>query len=158
MSSITAPPPNLSRSTVVVASAETVYDLVSDLPGMGRLSPENVGGRWLGGATGAAVGARFRGNNRHGWRRWSTTVEVEEAEPGRRFAFRVAYLGIPVSRWAYQIEPAADGVTVTESWTDRRPWWFKKPAGLFTGVLDRESATAQNLEATLKAVKEVAEK
>ena len=38
------------------APAERVYDLVSDLPAMGRFSPENRGGRWprifeLGGIT-----------------------------------------------------------------------------------------------------------
>lgn len=157
MTSVTSPAPHLSRSTVVAASAEKVYDLVSDLPGMGRLSPENTGGSWLGGATGPEVGARFRGRNRNGWRFWTTVARVEDADPGRRFAFRVSSLGIPVARWAYDISPAEGGVTVTESWTDLRPGWFKTPAGLLTGVLDREASTARNLEKTLKSVKEVAE-
>lgn len=150
--------PHLSRSTVVATSAEKVYALVSDLPGMGRLSPENTGGRWLGGATGPVPGARFRGRNRNGWRFWTTVVRVEDADPGRRFAFRVTSMGVPVARWAYDISPAeAGGVTVTESWTDLRPGWFKTPAGLATGVLNREESTALNLEKTLKALKEVAE-
>ncbi|MFN2524390.1 MAG: SRPBCC family protein, partial [Mycobacteriales bacterium] len=55
---------SVSRSTDVDAPADVVWGLVSDLPGMGRLSPENTGGRWSGGATGPAVGARFRGANR----------------------------------------------------------------------------------------------
>ena len=147
----------VSRSTVVSAPAERVYDLVSDLPGMGRLSDENTGGRWLGGATGPAVGARVRGTNRNGWRRWSTTVRVEEAEPGRRFAFRVSYVGVPVARWAYDLAPAEGGVVVTESWVDERPWWFRTPAGLFTGELDREAATTRGIEHTLATLKSVAE-
>jgi hypothetical protein len=147
----------IARSTFVAASPEAVYDLVSDLPGMGSLSPENAGGRWLGGATGPAVGARFRGTNRNGWRRWSTTVEVEAAEAGRRFAFRVSYAGIPVSRWCYDLVPAEGGVTVTETWTDRRPGWFKAPAGLFTGVMNREESTGQGIEHTLAALKAAAE-
>jgi hypothetical protein len=148
----------VSRSTLVRATPDAVYALVSDLPGMGRLSNENTGGRWLGGATGPAVGARFRGHNRNGWRRWSTTVEVEQAEPGRRFAFRVSYYGVPVSLWSYDLEPVEGGTTVTEAWEDRRPVWFKTPAGLFTGELDREAATARGIEHTLAAIKAAAEK
>lgn len=142
----------ISRSTTVAATPDAVFDLVSDLPRMGELSPENTGGHWLGGATGATVGARFRGSNRHGWRRWSTTARVEVAAPGREFTFGVTSFGIPVSQWRYEITPTDEGCTVTETWTDRRPGWFKGPAGLATGVMDRESATERSLEATLAAV------
>jgi hypothetical protein len=148
----------ISRSTDVRASAESAYDLVSDLPGMGSLSPENVGGRWLGGATGPVVGARFRGRNRNGLRRWSTTVQVVAAEPGREFAFDVSsYRFIPVSRWRYTFLPTDAGCTVTESWEDRRPAWFKLPAGVATGVLDREAATARSIEHTLARLKSALE-
>ena len=47
----------------------TLYELVADLPSMGRISPENTGGKWVGGATTPRVGARFRGTNQAGWRR-----------------------------------------------------------------------------------------
>lgn len=142
----------ISRSTTLGAAPDAVYALVSDLPRMGELSPENDGGRWLGGATGPAVGARFKGRNRNGWRRWSTTATVRAADPGREFTFEVAFWGIPVSRWSYRIEPAGEGCTLTETWTDRRPAWFKGPAGLTTGVMDRDTATAEGIEATLAAV------
>lgn len=143
----------ISRSTYVEASPDAVYTRVSDLPRMGELSPENTGGRWLGTATGPAVGARFRGHNRNGLRRWSTSVQVEQADPGRAFAFRVTYAGIPVARWAYRLEPQGTGCTVTETWQDKRPGWFKSPAGFFTGVMDREDATARSIERTLEALK-----
>ncbi len=148
----------LSRTALVSATPEKIYALVSDLPGMGRLSPENTGGRWLGGATGPAPGVRFRGRNRNGWRRWSTTCRVEQAEPGRTFSFRVTSFGIPVARWTYDLEPVDGGVSLTESWVDERPGWFKTPAGLATGVLDREAATARGMEHTLAAIKAEAEK
>src|SRR5215210_3883643 len=107
----------ISRTVEVRASAGAAYDLVSDLPGMGELSPENTGGRWLRGATGPAVGARFKGRNRNGLRRWSTNVRVEAADPGREFAFGItSYLGIPVSRWCYAFLPSLEGCTVTETW------------------------------------------
>ena len=143
----------ISRSTVVAATPQAVYDLVSDLPRMGTLSPENTGGHWKGGATGPVVGARFRGSNRNGWRRWRTNVRVEKAEAGSEFAFGVTSYGIPVSLWSYRLAAADDGCTVTETWADRRPFWFKGPAGLVTGVMDREAATARSIEHTLAAVK-----
>lgn len=126
---------------------------------MGSLSPENTGGRWTKGATGPAVGARFRGSNRNGWRRWSTSVQVTRCEPDREFAFAVSSFGIPVSQWSYVVSAAGPGeCSVTESWDDRRPGWFKLPAGLVTGVRDRgEQTTAANLERTLAAVKASAE-
>ena len=63
-------------SVTIAAPAERLYDLISDLPRMGEWSPENCGGKWVKGATGPVVGARFRGHNRKGWRRWTTLVTV----------------------------------------------------------------------------------
>lgn len=148
----------VSRTVDVHAAPDRVWALVSDLPAMGELSTENVGGRWVGGATGPAVGARFKGRNRNGVRRWSTSVKVTRCEPGSAFAFAVSYLGIPVSEWTYDIAATPSGSRVTEGWSDRRPGWFKKPAGLATGVMDRGDATvAAQLEHTLEAVKRKAE-
>jgi hypothetical protein len=150
---------SISRSIRVQAPAEQVWDLVSDLPGMGRLSPENTGGSWRRGATGPAVGAVCKGRNRNGWRSWSTTVRVTRCERGRAFGFAVSsFLGIPVSEWAYLLSPLGpDACEVTESWTDRRPRWFAGPAGLVTGVPDRTTSTAANLELTLASVRDLAE-
>jgi hypothetical protein len=125
---------------------------------MGELSPENRGGRWLGGATGAAVGARFRGHNANGIRRWSTSVVIRVADPGRELAFDTAYCGVPVSRWRYTFVAAGEGCVVTETWEDRRPGWFKTPTGLFTGVPDREAMTARSIEHTLTRLKEELER
>lgn len=143
----------ISRSVEVAASAEQAWRLISDLPRMGELSPENVGGRWLAGATGPAVGARFRGNNKRGWRRWSTQVEVTECEPGQRFAFDVSSLGLAVATWSYDLEPAGDqACAVTETWIDRRGRVISALGALATGVSDRGSTTAQNIEHTLARI------
>jgi uncharacterized protein YndB with AHSA1/START domain len=147
----------VKRSTDIAAPPERVWALVSDLPGMGRLSPENAGGRWRGGATGPAVGARFRGTNRRGWRRWSTQVRVTACEPGRRFAFEVSSLGLAVSRWTYDIAPAAGGCRLTETWEDRRGRVIDVLGRLVTGVQDRSAFTAESIERTLAAVREAAE-
>ena len=42
---------DIEVSETVTAKADRLYELVSDLPRMGEWSPENTGGKWLGGAT-----------------------------------------------------------------------------------------------------------
>lgn len=147
----------VSRSSDIDAPADAVWALVSDLPGMGRLSPENTGGRWSGGATGPAVGARFRGTNRRGARRWSTSVEVTACEPGRRFAFEVTSGGLGVARWSYEITPRGSGCTVTETWEDRRAGPMLLLGRVVSGVGDRAAHSAQSIEQTLAAVKRTAQ-
>jgi len=148
--------PDASGSIDVAAPAERVYGLISDLAGMGSLAAEYTGGRWLDPAGGPRVGARFKGANRRGGRSWSTVATVTDAGPDR-FAFEVRSLGVPVSRWQYDIEPAADGCRVTESTWDRRPAWFRPVSALTTGVRDRGRQNRLNIEATLARLKRAAE-
>jgi hypothetical protein len=150
-------PATVRRTVDVDAPPDVVWRLVSDLPGMGRLSPENAGGRWLGGATGPVTGARFRGSNRQGWRRWSTLVVVTAAEPGRRFAFDVSSFGLAVSRWSYDVADRPGGCLVTETWEDRRGRIIDAVGRLVSGVDDRTAYTARSIERTLAAVKATAE-
>lgn len=88
-----------------------VYDLVADVTQMGRWSPECTGGRWLDGASGPEVGARFKGTNRHGPVRWSTACTVTKAEPGRVFEWQVKESG---TRWGYRFEQDGPEAVVTE--------------------------------------------
>lgn len=141
----------------IKADPETIYDIVADLPNMGSLSPENTGGKWVGGATGPRVGAKFRGNNKAGWRRWSTQVEVTEADRGRRFAFHVSAGPVAVADWIYVLEPNGEGTKVTETWDDRRPGWMKALSGPVMGVSDRGAHNETNMQATLRALKKIAE-
>ena len=146
----------VERSVQVAAAPEAVWDLVSDLPAMGRFSPEATGGRWVHGG-GPVVGGVFRGTNAQGRRRWSTRSTVVEAERGRGFAFEVASAGLPVARWAYRIEPADGGCRVTETWTDRRGRLVAAVGALLTGTRDREAFTGTSIEQTLQRVKARAE-
>lgn len=149
--------PSASASTEVNASADAVYELVSDLPGLARLAKEFEGGKWLDGAQQAAVGVRFRGHNRQSWRRWSTTSKITDADPGRRFAFDVYSIGLRASRWEYDIEPTEDGCRVEERTWDLRPAWFRLVANLVTGVSDRAGENRRNMEHTLSQLKAAAE-
>ena len=108
----------------IAAAPQHLYELVSDLTRMGEWSPENRGGRWVGGATGPVVGARFRGRNRIRWRRWSTTCTVTEATPGEAFAFRVKAGPLDVAEWSFRLRPADESGS-----THRRDADLSGPAG-----------------------------
>jgi uncharacterized protein YndB with AHSA1/START domain len=140
---------DVSVSRDIAASAEVVWGLVSDLPRMAEWSPENEGGVWIKGATGPAPGAAFRGSNRHGAKSWKTVARIVDAEPGCRLSFRVSAMGVPVALWAYDITPTDHGCTVTESWTDLRPRFFKPLAAKATGVSDRIAHNRSTMEQTL---------
>lgn len=150
------PERDLDISAAIDAPADVLYALVSDVTRMGEWSPENVGGRRLGGASGPVVGARFRGANRRGWRRWSTTCTVVAAEPGRTFAFDVRAAGIRTSRWSYVFLPRGDRTEVTESWSDHRPRWLAVVAGSAMGINDLRTHNEQNIRTTLTNLEAVA--
>ncbi len=102
-------------ATNIDVSPEVLYDLVSDVRRMGEWSPECRRCEWIDGATGPAVGARFKGSNSHGLARWSTTTKIVAAESGREFAFVTTHLGRDMTRWSYRLEPASNGTVITES-------------------------------------------
>ena len=141
----------------IAADPDELYALVSDLTKMGSWSPENRGGKWVGGATGPAVGAKFRGANKRGWRRWSTTCKVVEADEGRRFAVDVRFYGAPISRWTYELEADGDGTRVVERWDDHRWAPMRSISKVVMGVPDRPGKNREGMEATLAALKAAAE-
>jgi hypothetical protein len=147
----------VSVTADIDAPASRVYELVSDLPRMGEHSPENTGGRWLGGANGPAVGARFKGSNRKDIRRWSTTVTVTDASSPRRFAFAVHFWGIPIAEWAYDITDRPGGCRVTETYQDRRAAWMRWGSAPVMGVPDRAEHNRLGMEQTLASMKKTAE-
>lgn len=147
----------VSVTRQIAAPADRLWAMVADLPRMGEWSNENVGGKWLHGAAGPVVGAKFRGANRRGFHRWKTKVTILDADPRARLRFKVGFFGIPVSEWQYRFEPTDDGCRVTESWSDRRPGWFKPLAHLATGVGDRAEYTRQGIAETLDRLAAAAE-
>ena len=86
------------------APPEKVWALVSDVTKMGDFSPEVFEAEWLGGASGPAVGARYRGHVRRNERfpvYW-TVCEITECVPGEVFEFVVLIRDRPVNRWRYE--------------------------------------------------------
>ena len=112
--------PDVTVSRDMAASPDAVWALVADLSRMPEWSPENERLEWLGGATGAVVGARFRGTNRNGSRSWKGVGEITALEPGRMLGFTVSAGPFKISDWSYSIESTDGGCRVTETWTDRR--------------------------------------
>jgi len=139
----------------IAARPETVYDLIADVTRMGERSPETYSANWLDGATGAQVGARFKGYNRIGPIRWATTCVVTQAEPGREFAFTVVNgQGREETKWRYQIEAADDGCTVTESYQFLWCPWAARVAEL---PFPRDRQLRHGLRETLAWIKSAAE-
>jgi uncharacterized protein YndB with AHSA1/START domain len=102
-------------SQTIAAPPERVYDLLADVTQMHRWSPVSTGGRWLDGATQAVEGARFKGSNKEGRFRWSTTCRILEARRGEALSWHVLLFG---ARWGYRFEPDGAGGTVVTEWRD----------------------------------------
>ena len=144
-------------SASIAVPPEEVYDLVADVTRMGEWSPENTGGRWGGDAVGPDAGVRFRGSNRKGLRRWTTTCTVTAADRGERFAFDVKLGPLPIATWEYIFRADDGGTKVTEAWTDRRATWLRMVAVPVMGVPSRPHYNRRGMEVTLAALKAAAE-
>jgi hypothetical protein len=139
----------VESSRVIAASPEDLYDIVSDLPRMGELSEEHIGGEWIGSATHPDVGAKFKGRNANGRRTWSTIATVDVAEPGRQFTFGVTAGPFKISRWSFRFESVEHGTNVTQTWEDQRTMWMKALGGVVSGVSNRTTANRSAIEHTL---------
>jgi hypothetical protein len=144
-----------SDSIDIAAAPAQAFALLADLPGMGRLSPENTGGAWIGGATGPHVGARFRGTNSRGDDSWSTVARVTAYEAPRDFAFEVTWHRFRISRWEFCVEETSSGCRVTEKWTDRRNALMRKEGD--SGDFKREEFTVHSVRTTLERLKGLCE-
>lgn len=147
----------VSVSQSIAAPADAVWTMVSDVTRMGEWSPETTGCRWIKGATGPTVGAKFAGDNRNGTKKWSTNCTVTAADPGRTFAFRVDVGPLKVAAWGYAIQPTDTGCVVTETWTDRRGGLVKRLGKPLSGVADRAEHNRAGMEQTLARLAAAAE-
>jgi hypothetical protein len=148
----------IEESIDIAAPPERLYGMVSDLSRMGEWSPENQGGKWVGGATGPVEGARLKARNRRGWRRWSTVATIVTANPPKEVAWESRSFGLKIALWRYKFEPnAAGGTTVTESTEDQRGSIMNVLGPLATGVHDRAGENKKNMQATLEQLKAAAE-
>ena len=156
--------PTVEVEIFIEAPPERVWGLVTDIVLMGEWSPEYDGGEWLDGATGAVVGARFRGHNSREGREWESVSTVIEAEPGRSFAWAVGDPDNAAATWRFYLTPVRNGTRVRQH-VQLGPG----PSGLtrrIAEVPDREADVIAarvkehhgNMQATLDGLKSAAER
>lgn len=145
-------------SIEVAAPPAVVYELLADITRMPDWSPEVTRCAWIGGATQAAPGARFRGWSRKGWRRWSTLSTVSEADRPERFEWHVRFAGLPVATWRYRFtDDDAHGTTITETVIDQRGPLLRQLSPLITGSRNRQARNDETMHVTLERLKSAAE-
>lgn len=150
-----------SATVHMAAPAERIWDLVADVRNIGKFSPETFEAEWLDGATGPAVGARFRGHVRRngiGPVYW-TTCRVTECEPNQVFGFAVLAGDRALNRWRYELAPAPDGTggtDVTESFQLTNSFLTSVYYYAFGGFL-RQRNNIRDMRRTLERIRDVAE-
>jgi|SRR5882757_708925 len=146
----------MDEATIWVdATPEAVWSAVADPTRYSQWSPENRRGRWQG-AVVPAPGAVFKGSNKRGVMRWTTTCTVLDYDAPKRFSFKVAESRM---RWGYRLEPEAGGTLLTE-WrehTGRLPVAMR--IIIASGLLgkDREQLMIDDMRTTLERVKRAVE-
>lgn len=141
-------------SVDIDAAVETVWELVSDVTRAGEWSVECCGAEWLGGATTATAGARFKGKNRRNATRWSRTCEVLEIDPPYRLAWRTLPTRLlpDSTRWEFELAAHNGGTTLIE-----RMQVLKIPAlydRLFATMLPQHRDRTSDLQGDLERIKE----
>jgi uncharacterized protein YndB with AHSA1/START domain len=134
----------------IEATPEAAWELIADITRMGDWSPETTSAEWAGGSNGPAVGARFKGTNQKGSKKWRSDCIVTACEPGKQFAFDVKAGPFKVAGWAYQFAPADSGCLVTELWEDHRGVLMRWMSPMITGTRDRAQRNQETMTTTLQ--------
>jgi uncharacterized protein YndB with AHSA1/START domain len=143
------------RATIQIqAPPEKVYDMITDVSRMGEWSPETIRAEWVGGVSGPAVGARFKGHNKLGLARWATTPTVKVADAGKEFTFETGKPGKEATRWTYRFAPKDGGTELTESFEALRYGAFMK---LTAKPEKRTAKLTGDIQQTLERIKQAAE-
>jgi len=133
---------------VVDAVPEAVWDIVRDPTRVGEWSHECVGADWLGGATSAAPGARFRGSNRSGLFRWGRVCEVTKVGH-----WELVWRTVPTrfypdsSEWRIALQPVEGGTRIEQTFRVLKAPRFLEPiyATLVPNHRDRTEALTTDL-------------
>lgn len=145
-----------TANIVIDRPALEVWSAIADITRMGEWSPECTGARWVGGATGPAVGAKFEGDNAvkvagRTLKSWTTTSEVTASEPGTVFEF----ISADTTTWRYELLPSGAGTRVTETFSYspgrfQRIWYetiLRRTAGMTKGMATTLGRLQHGLEA-----------
>lgn len=152
-------------SVTIDAAPEKVWSLVSDVTRIGEFSPETFEAKWTHGATGPAVGARFKGHvkrNGVGPTYWTPCTVTKAVEPGADgtgvFEFAVGLDKNPMNTWGYRLEaegPGGERTRVTEYFR-LTPAIYLRAYWLVLGQL-RSRTNERGMRTTLERMKAVVE-
>jgi hypothetical protein len=147
-------------SRYIEAPPQALYDLVSDVTRTPEYSNEVVRCTWIGGATGPAVGARFKAINKAGrGPKWPNKPIVTAADSGNQFAFARTEPFAGTVEWCYSFVPEGTGTRVTESYEVTKKLtivgWFI--IGTLYGLKDRRSDLRAGMTASLERIAEIVE-
>ena len=140
----------------IEAPPERLYGLVADVTNMGRWSPECHRCEWIDGASGPAVGAKFKGWNKRGAMRWSTVSKVVAADAPREFAWEVTQSRM---RWGYRFESRNGATRVTEFRDElgQKPLYVRIAYKLRLLGKDPDAIVVNGMKETLARLKAAAE-
>ncbi len=105
-----------STSVATNADIDAVWAIVRDPTRVGEWSHECVDGVWVGGASDARPGARFRGRNKQGMWRWGRLCEVVRAEP-----YELVWRTVPTrlypdsTEWALRLRREGGRTTIEQT-------------------------------------------
>lgn len=145
-----------SASIEINRDPATVFAAIADVTRMGEWSPECTSGRWVGGATGPAVGAKFEGDNRAviagiPLKKWTTTSEITACVPGEILEF----VAEEYTTWRYELEPAGAGTLVTESYEYADQTGGQK--FMYDTLMRRPASMVTGMKKTLERIKRILE-
>jgi hypothetical protein len=156
--------PTIEVTQLVRCDVPTAWKLVTDINLPARCSSELQAVEWLDDANEVAVGARFRGRNKHeAFGDWATVCEVVELENERRWVYNVTGSEGVSATWGFEVEPASNGVLIRQ-WGRMGPG----PSGLTPAIVAQPEKEArivsrrlaewqQNMQANLEWVRSQAE-
>ena len=142
------------------APPEALYDLIADVTRTPERTPDIVRCEWLDGATGPAVGVRFKAINKQGrGPKWSNKPVVTVADRGREFSFtRTEPFGGTIL-WRHRFESEGSGTRMIESYEVLEPvsviGWFI--IDTLYGLKDRRGQLRASMIASLDRVAELVE-
>jgi hypothetical protein len=100
--------PTARVEVAIEAPTDVVWPLLCDINLPGSFSREFQRAEWI--DAGPALGATFRGYNRHeAVGEWDVVCTVTAMEPERVFEWTVGDVEFKVARWRFDVEPAGTG-------------------------------------------------
>lgn len=144
----------------IEASPEVLYDLVSDVTRTPERTSDIVRCEWLDGATGPAVGARFKSINTQGrGPNWSNKPVVTVADPGKEFSFTRTEPFAGTILWRHRFVADGTGTRMYESYEVIKPiramGWFI--IDTLYGLRDRRTELRLSMTRSMDRVAELVE-